>query len=653
MATEKVATQTFLIGLVGNPNVGKTSLFNVLTGSNQKVGNYAGVTVEKHSGSFNLENGVTCEIVDIPGLYSMNPMSMDETIATDAIRGVAAGERRADLMICAVDATSIERNLFFFSQLVEVGIPLIVVLTMTDVLDRKGFDLDVEALRARLGVPVVPVISHRMRGISLLKQEIQKVLANGQEMPNFDHPTLEARYAWSAEIDQAVIKENPAKKLRAKTDKIDYWLTHRVFGLLIFVGVMYVLFQSVYTFAQPVMGWVEMAFGWIGDQASKPLAGAPDWVQSLIVDGIISGIGSVAVFLPQILILFFFIAALEGTGYLSRASFLMDRLLGWCGLNGKAFIPLLSSFACAIPGIMAARIMPDPRSRLTTILVAPLMSCSARLPVYVLLIGVVIEPRFGAAAAGLSLFLMHTVGLVIAIPMILILNRKILRGTKLPFVMELPPYQVPKWRDVWGAMYGRAKIFVKTAGTVIIVMSVLIWALLYFPRSDSALKGYEQEYTQANPTATEDQIERHVDARQLENSYLGKFGKGIEPIFKPAGFDWRISTAILCAFPAREVLVSSLGIIFDLGADQDESSVDLRESLKRATWPDGKPLLTTASAIALMIFFALCCQCGATLAAIKRETNTWRWPVFVFFYMTFLAWACAVGTYQLLTALRL
>jgi ferrous iron transport protein B len=302
---------------------------------------------------------------------------------------------------------------------------------------------------------------------------------------------------------------------------------------------------------------------------------------------------------------------------------------------------------------MAARIMPDPRSRLTTILVAPLMSCSARLPVYVLLIGVVIEPRFGAAAAGLSLFLMHTVGLIIAIPMILILNRKILRGTKLPFVMELPPYQVPKWRDVWGAMYGRAKIFVKTAGTVIIVMSVLIWALLYFPRSDSALKGYEQEYTQANPTATEDQIERHVDARQLENSYLGKFGKGIEPIFKPAGFDWRISTAILCAFPAREVLVSSLGIIFDLGADQDESSVDLRESLKRATWPDGKPLLTTASAIALMIFFALCCQCGATLAAIKRETNTWRWPVFVFFYMTFLAWACAVGTYQLLTALRL
>lgn len=648
-----MATKSILIGLVGNPNVGKTSLFNVLTGSNQKVGNYAGVTVEKHSGTFNLEDGTVCEIVDIPGLYSMNAMSMDETIATEAIRGVADGERRADLMICAVDATSIERNLFFFSQLVEVGIPLVVVLTMTDVLDRKGFDLDVNGLRERLGVPVIPVVSHRMRGISLLKQEILKVITEGQQPPSFHHTSLESRYAWSAEIDKAVITENPAKKLRAKTDKIDYWLTHRVFGLIIFVGVMYLLFQSVYTFAQPVMGWVETAFGWLGDEARKPLASAPDWVQSLVVDGIISGIGSVAVFLPQILILFFFIAALEGTGYLSRASFLMDRLLGWCGLNGKAFIPLLSSFACAIPGIMAARIMPDPRSRLTTILVAPLMSCSARLPVYVLLIGVVIEPRFGPAAAGLSLFLMHTIGLVIAIPMILVINRKILRGTKLPFVMELPPYQVPKWRDVTGAMIGRAKVFVKTAGTVIVAMSVMIWALLYFPRSDSALQAYEAEFKQTQPAATQEQVQRHVDARQLENSYLGQVGKGIEPIFKPAGFDWRISTAILCAFPAREVLVSSLGIIFDLGADQDEQSVDLREGLKRATWPDGKPLLTTASAIALMIFFALCCQCGATLAAIKRETNSWRWPVFVFFYMTFLAWACAVGSYQLITVLRL
>jgi ferrous iron transport protein B len=389
---------------------------------------------------------------------------------------------------------------------------------------------------------------------------------------------------------------------------------------------------------------------WVFDNLSAfigpKLAGVPV-LQSLVTDGLIGGVGGMLVFLPQILILFFFIAVLEGTGYLARAAFLMDRLLGWCGLNGRAFIPLLSSFACAIPGIMSARVMPDPKSRLATILVAPLMSCSARLPVYLLIIGAFIEPKYGPHWAGFTLFAMHLLGLAVAIPIVWILNRRVLKGKRLPFLLELPPYQMPKWRDVWLAMYFRGKVFVQTAGTIIVFMSILIWALCYFPRSNEAAAQYRASYVASHAQAPEAEVDLYVQQEQLAHSFLGRFGKTIEPVFAPAGFDWRITTSILAAFPARETVVPSMGIMFNLGKDVDEGSSDLRKQLSQATWPDGKPLFNGWTAFGLMVFFALCAQCMATLATVKRETNSWKWAVFMFTYMTALAYLAAVGLHQL------
>lgn len=631
-----------LIGLIGNPNAGKTSVFNALTGMNAKVGNYAGVTVEKHSGTFQAGD-IECEIVDIPGLYTLNALSKDEEIAAEAIRGTSDSERPADIMVVAIDAVNLERNLFFFSQVIQLQTPIIVVLTMTDLLGSRGMSVDLAKLEEMLGVPVVAVVAHKRTGIAKLKMAIQQVLESGQTPPAIEFSDIKDRYRWAESVFHASVKQDPAARKKSRTDKIDKLLTHRFFGLVFFLFVMYALFQSVYTLAKPLMEVIENVFDFVGDKLSAMLAPIP-WLQSLIVDGILAGVGGVAVFLPQILILFGLISVLEGSGYLARASFLMDKLLSWCGLNGKAFIPLLSSFACAIPGIMAARIMPDSRSRLLTILIAPLMSCSARLPVYVLLIGAIIEPKYGPVVAGLTLFAMHSVGVIMSIPIIILLNRKVLRANKLPFSMELPPYQMPKWRDVFNAMVGRGKVFLQTAGTVIIVMSVIIWGLLYFPRSAEADARYLTEYRTSLSTAQKEVIseENYVDGKRLENSILGNIGRAIEPAFAPAGFDWRISTAILAAFPAREVLVSSLGIIFDLGSDQDEESNHLRGAMREATWPDGRPLLTTGATFALMVFFALCSQCGATLATIKRETNTWKWPIFTFVYMTTLAYLMAV-----------
>jgi ferrous iron transport protein B len=457
------------------------------------------------------------------------------------------------------------------------------------------------------------------------------------------------RYQWTEFVQREVIHASPELQKRNRTDKIDQILIHRFFGLFIFIALMYLVFQSIYTFAAPVMKMIDDGFGVLGDKVGSLVPN--EVARSAVVDGLIGGVGGALVFLPQILILFFFIAVLEGTGYLARAAFLMDRLLGWCGLNGRAFIPLLSSFACAIPGVMAARVMPDPKSRLATILVAPLMSCSARLPVYLLLIGAFVQPKFGAGAAGLALFGMHLVGLVVAIPVVWVLNRKIFRGTRLPFVLELPPYQWPIWRDVWLSMLSRGKVFVKTAGTIIVAMSMLIWALSYFPRSQEADARYRESFTASrqvnlNDPKVQAQLEAHIDEERLAHSYLGTFGKAIEPVFVPAGFDWRITTGILSAFPAREVVVPALGIIFSLGSEVDEGSGDLRDAMKQATWPDGRPLFTIWTAAGLMVFFALCCQCMATLAAVRRETNSWKWPVFMFCYMTGLAYLFAVAIHQ-------
>jgi ferrous iron transport protein B len=688
-----------VVAIVGNPNAGKSSLFNSLTGSHQKIGNYPGVTVEKVSGRASLDGGEV-EFLDVPGLYSLQAVSADESVATAVI------EAGADLLVYVMDAANLERNLFLYSQLAETGVPIVVAVTMTDMLEREGKSLDVARLSERLGTKAVSVVAHRGSGVSELRQAVSGALeSRGVPEVDFGYPEVvkqavalvqeealrfgehvsardarravlgesdvllsspvaecvrgqrekvlgasaqgrtidaQARYAWAAAVTrEAVTVVKPVAK--TPTDLIDKLLTHRVFGLGVFLAVMYVVFQSIYTFAGPLMDLIDGGFEWLKTIVSPALEATPV-LQSLVVDGVITGIGAVVIFLPQICILFFFIAVLEGTGYLARAAFLMDRLLGWCGLNGRAFIPLLSSFACAVPGIMAARVMPDAKSRLATIMVAPLMSCSARLPVYVLLIGAFIEPQFGAVWAGVALFAMHFVGLLVAIPVVFVLNRGFLKGKRLPFTLELPRYQMPRWRDVGLSVYSRGRMFLQTAGTIIFAMSIVIWALLFFPRSDEAAARYRADY--AGLTAAQQSRfteENYVSQRQLRNSYLGRFGQAIEPAFVPAGFDWRLTTGILAAFPAREVVIPALGIIFSLGGDVDESSGDLRDALHHARWPDGRPLMTPWNAVSMMVFFALCCQCMATLATIKRETNSWKWPVVAFVYMTALAYLAAVA----------
>ena len=711
-ATKATTAARPLIAVVGNPNAGKTTLFNALTGSRQKVGNYPGVTVERVGGLLRLPSGVV-DCLDVPGMYSLNPQSEDERVAAESALG-ERGQPSPDLLLVVLDASNLERNLYLFSQLADARTPTLVALTMVDRLAGRAEDLDLPRLANLLGVDVVPVVGHKERGLAELKAAIERNLESprvpevrlgppdarevhaaalreslgrlGSDMTTAEvrseldvptaafqsllgeHPELqdaydaavqapaakpvrdaEARYDWATVVSRAAIRRSGAALKRSRTDLIDSILTHRVFGLIVFVAIMYGVFQSIYTFATPLMDAIDGGFGALKDWASPHLAATPA-LQSLVVDGLLTGVGAMLVFLPQILILFFCVALLEGTGYLARAAFLMDRLLGWCGLNGRAFIPLLSSFACAIPGIMAARVMPDAKSRLATILVAPLMSCSARMPVYLLLVSAFVEPQFadpraGAFWAGVAFFGMHLVGLFVAIPVVWVLNRKVIRGARLPFLLELPPYQWPKWKDVGLAMWFRGKVFVKTAGTIIVAMSVVVWALTAYPKlpAAQAARILASRGAEEGPKA--------VEEAQRRDSYLGRLGGAIEPVFRPAGFDWRISTSILASFPAREMFVSSMGIVFSLGDDVDEADAGLRESLQRAERPDGRPLFNGWNAVGLMFFFALCAQCMATLATVRRETNSWKWPVFMFTYMTLLAYVAAVAIYQLGRAL--
>lgn len=696
------------VALVGNPNSGKTSLFNALTGANQKTGNYPGVTVERVTGTVDL-GPETVEVIDVPGLYSMTPVSTDERVATAVLHDE---EAKPDVVVCVLDGSNLERNLFLFSQLGDTKLNVVAALTMTDVVAKEGGSLDLAKLASHLGCDVVAVVSHKGSGVADLKEAILRALDDPDELEldvgfpqivqdsadrvvehmnragvalgrrearcvlldehcstaerflglpelftiiederkilvgESGHPkTLDsqARYAWASKVKNQVYSP-PATTKKRTTEKIDAFLTHRVFGLVFFVGLMYFVFQSIYTLASPLMDLIETGMGWVADKVGPTLASMPT-LQSLVVDGVIGGVGAVLVFLPQILILFLFIAVLEGTGYLARAAFLMDRLLGWCGLNGRAFIPLLSSFACAVPGVLSARVMPDQRSRILTVLIAPLMSCSARLPVYLLLIGAVIEPLYGPAWAGFALFAMHFVGLAVAVPVVFLLNKGVMKGPRLPFMLELPKYQWPKWRDIVLTLTSRTKVFLGTAGSIIFAMSIVIWALLYFPRGDEPR--FQREYAATSPEyRTQVSAEQFSELRQREESFLGRFGKAIEPVFVPAGFDWRLTTAILAAFPAREVVVPAMGILFGAGSESEDDA-HLTDMVRSAKWPDGRPLVTPWTAASLMLFFALCCQCMATLAAIKRETNSWKWAAFTFVYMTVLAYVVSVAVFQL------
>jgi ferrous iron transport protein B len=642
------------VALVGNPNTGKSTLFTALAGIPTRVGNYPGVTVEEKIGRFT-HRGRVVDLVDLPGTYSLRPQSPDERVVADTLAGGMAGVPPLDCVIIVVDATNLARNLFLASQALEAGLPAVVALTLADVAADRGIAIDPAALARRLGCPVFRVVAPRGAGIEPLCDGVlaaaSQVRTRGPDLtghlaavaaarPAAARDAI-ARYAWIDGVVADVVQRS-AQPRRRLADAIDGILTHRVWGTLIFALVMLGLFTSIFRLATPAMdlisGSMDAVAAWVESQLPE---GA---LRSLVVDGVLAGVGGVVVFLPQIALLFLFVALLEGCGYLARAAFLMDRLLVGAGLSGKSFIPLLSSFACAIPGIMAARTIENRRDRLLTILVAPLMSCSARLPVYLLLCGAFVPD----VAVGLSwlrlpavvLAAMYALGVVVAALVAWVLSQTLFRGPPQPFVMELPGWRWPQPGVVLERVREAAWSFLKNAGTLILAMSVVIWALGNYPKP-----------VQPDPSLTA--AERQGEA--LRQSFLGRAGRVIEPIVKPLGWDWRLGCAAIASFPAREVVLGTLGVIYNLGdvdPGEEEGATMLVRRLKSATW-DGttRKVFTLPVALSLMVFFALCAQCASTLVVIGKETGSWVWPVVTFVYMTVLAWLAAFVIFQLGTAL--
>lgn len=698
------------VALIGNPNTGKSSLFSALAGIHQRVGNYPGVTVEKKIGQMTVQ-GQAVELIDLPGTYSLSARSPDEMIAVDVLLGRVTDVALPDLVLCIVDASNLPRNLYLASQLLELGLPTIVVVNMMDLADRKGLRINIPLLQQRLGVPVIVTQAHRRVGITelraalvrvarepvitrpsplpaVLRDEVQRLsdwitAAGHQPLPRYwlerlvldvgggleSSPELQrrvglsgemhaardrmeqaglslpaaeamARYDWVGRVLEGVVEE-PLQTPADWSARLDRVLTHRIWGTLAFVLVMIVIFQAVFSGAAPAMDGVEWLVGGLGDLVGSWLPTGP--LRDLVVNGIVAGVGAVLIFLPQILLLFFFVAILEDCGYLARTAYLMDRIMVQLGLSGKSFIPLLSSFACAVPGIMATRTIENRRDRLLTILIAPLMSCSARLPVYTLFIGAFIPARdyLGGwmGLQGLTLVLMYSVGIVAAVVISWILGRTVVRGETPPFVMELPRYTVPSPRVVLMRVVESGWSFVRRAGTLILATSVVVWALSYYPRG----------IVDANPSGgmTSAAADADLAARHMRESYLGRLGQWIEPAVRPLGWDWRIGCAVLASFPAREVVISTLGVLYQVGEDADAGSAPLRERLRTATWEDtGERVFGVPVALSVMVFFALCAQCVSTLAVIRRETDSWRWPLFTFVYMTTLAYLGALAAYQ-------
>lgn len=805
---------SFLVALVGNPNAGKTTVFNALTGRRHHVANFPGVTVEGRSGSLrNAPKSTAVEVLDLPGAYSLNPRSADEAIVVQVLLGQVPGQRPPDLIVSIVDATNLPRHLFLTTQLRELGLPMIVALNMTDLARRDGMEIDARRLAERLGVPVVPVVATTREGLDRLTQEIldslrksalspatilpeaveseisrlaglfekefngsrvqvrtilaQTLLGPGgfhehrlrEELgprleenlresrgrlaaadPSFAEIEARSRYAWIASALDGVVRVSGSPR-KSTTERVDRLLTHPAGGLVVLLLLLGACFQAIYSWAAPLMDFIDGGFGSLGQWLGQWLPEGP--VQSLMVDGVVAGVGAVLTFLPQILILFLFIGIVEDCGYLARAVFLLDRWMRVFGLSGKAVLPLISSFACAVPAIMATRVIEERRDRFLTILIAPLMSCSARLPVYTLMIAAFVPAAYvlgGAVSVqAVTLLSMYVVGIAAAIPVAWLARKTILKGESQPLLIELPSYRWPSPGTVFFRVYEQGREFCVTAGTMIFAVTIIIWALGYYPRSKEVLASYESARRDArrlfiesvHPLASQlpelnesgdppdsgelteilagfntveerfaesvesqdiqpdsaewatlqqmknaelhrlaalagekgpvalkyyeawhdfrdqlDRLDREESGELLRRSWLGRMGSFIEPAVVPLGWDWRIGTAVIASFPAREVVIATMGTIYNLGGDTDESSTGLRHAVASATWPDGRRVFNLAVALSIMIFFALCCQCAATLAVIKRETRSWRWPLLTFVYMTGLAYLAALLTYR-------
>lgn len=704
-----VSKKIIHIALVGNPNSGKTSLFNSLTGLNQRVGNFPGVTVDKKSGFTQISDTYTGNIIDLPGTYSLYPKRLDEWVSYRVLLNQDK-EIKADIFVVVVDASNLKRNLLFCSQILDLKKPVVVALTMADLAKRKGIHIDLAALERELGVPVISINPRKGKGITQLKKVIEQTASQLYKIPtrdfidnrelaaspiedirkeipelsdysaihylinheqfelngtmqdtienierkhNFNPTKTQAteilqRYSRIKHLMNVAVSEPDPLQQTILTDKLDNVLLHRRWGYLILLAVLFILFQSVFWLAQYPMTWIETGFSLLSGWLSSVLQ--ESWWSDLLINGIVAGLSGIMIFVPQIMILFGLITLLEDSGYMARISFLTDRLMRTVGLNGKSVMPLISGFACAVPAIMSARNIENRKERLLTILITPLMSCSARLPVYIILIGLVIPNTFlfgflgiqGLVMMGLYLF-----GLVVALLVSFIAKWFIKITEKSFFILELPTYRSPRLKNVSQAMINKARIFITEAGKIIMVISLLLWALSSYGPS-GRMEQVEKNYAAAKlaQAKSPDELETEYASAKLENSFAGILGKTIEPAIEPLGYDWRIGIALITSFAAREVFVGTMATLYSVG--EDEEGLLLRDKLKAAKKPDGSPLFTLATGISLMIFYLFAMQCMSTLAIVKRETRSWKLPLIQLVYMTGLAYVMSFLFYQLL-----
>jgi ferrous iron transport protein B len=695
------------IALVGNPNSGKSSLFNALTGLNQKVGNFPGVTVDKKTGHVLLEENHSAELIDLPGTYSLYPRRADEWVAYKVLMG-ADPEIRADVVLLVADASNLKRNLLFCSQIIDLKIPVVMALTMNDIAAKKDIKIDISGLEAELGIPVVAVNPRKNKGLSELKKVLSQVakmkpnihardfmntrklapvsvervqqlfpqlseygsihyLINHENFPlehnqqeemekieidtKFNPTKTQAeeilqRYTRIRQImQQHVVETGPLEK-KMFTDKLDNLLLHRTWGYVILLVVLFMLFQSIFWLAQFPMDGIEWIFkelaGWLNHVLPQ------GWWSDLLINGFVAGLSGILVFVPQIMILFGLITILEDTGYMARISFLSDKLMRKVGLNGKSVMPMISGFACAVPAIMSARNIENKKERLLTILVTPLMSCSARLPVYTILISLVIDDKyyFGfLSVQGLVMMALYFLGTFMALIVSYVMKFFIKIKEKSFFILELPIYRAPRWKNVGITMVEKAKIFVFDAGKVIIMISLLLWFLSSYGPGDRMQK-VETKYASLivqQPNKI-DSLQKHLSSEKLQNSYAGILGKAIEPVIEPLGYDWKIGIALITSFAAREVFVGTMATLYSV---EETDNTSLRQKMDAATHADGRKVYTLPAALSLMVFYVLAMQCMSTLAVVKRETRTWKWPVFQFVYMTGLAYLLSFVTYNL------
>ncbi len=619
-----------VFGLLGSPNAGKTTLFNALTGLRARVGNYPGVTVERREAELSLAHSEAL-LIDLPGTYGLEPISADEAVVREVLAGRIEGVARPDALIVVADACSLSRTLPFIGESIRLGLPTLVVLTMLDELAARGGSVDLERLEAALGVPVIGVVGHRGRGIDRLRELLDA--PESWSRPVIPPPESRGdRTAWSDSVAAHVIAEPPRR--HKLTERVDRIVLHPLWGSLLFAVVMVVFFQLIFSAAGPAMDAIDAAISQLAQLARASLPAG--WIANLVADGLIAGVGSVVIFLPQIVILFSLLYLLEDLGYMARAAFVIDRLMGRIGLEGRSFVALLSSYACAVPGIMATRTIPSPRDRLVTILVAPLMTCSARLPVYALLISAFVPARsvWGPIGLqGLVLLGLYVAGGVAALVIAAIFKRTLVRGDGLPFAMELPTYRWPTFRVWFSQVFESAWAFLRRAGTIILAASVLLWVLLSYPKVEAPA---------------------HLDPQQasayaLENSAAGRLGHAIEPVFAPLGFDWKIGVGLIASLAAREILVATLAQIYATG---EEETGSLREALRSDVHAEtGQLVFTPATVGALLVFFVFALQCTSTIAIMRRETNSWRWPAFAFSYLFVLAYGASFLTHRVITAL--